>query len=88
MLSLLSDQPIYEQLKEKMHNVIMLDDQLINCESLNPFVRTLVIFDDLMTEVAHSKFVTKLFTGGSHHQNVTEISVWQNLFLRTEHSVT
>ena len=81
-------QPIYEQLKEKMHNVIMLDDQLINCESLNPFVRTLVIFDDLMTEVAHSKFVTKLFTGGSHHQNVTVISVLQNLFLRTEHSVT
>ena len=49
---------------------------------------TLVIFDDLMTEVAHSKFVTKLFAGGSHHQNVTVISVLQNLFPRTGHSVT
>jgi len=41
---------------------------------------TLVVVDDLMTELAGDKNMTNLFTKGSHHMNISVIFIVQNLF--------
>ena len=42
--------------------------------------RTLMIIDDLMTEIENSKTVSNLFTKGSHHCNCSVILLMQNFF--------
>ena len=41
---------------------------------------TLIILDDLMSEIVQSKAAEKLFTQGSHHKNITVIFIVQNLY--------
>ena len=41
---------------------------------------TVIILDDLMSEVVKSKTAEELFTQGSHHKNLTVIFILQNLF--------
>ena len=41
---------------------------------------SLVVVDDLMTELANDKKMTNLFTKGSHHMNISVIFIVQNLF--------
>jgi len=41
---------------------------------------SLIIVDDLMTELANDKKMTNLFTKGSHHMNISVIFIVQNLF--------
>jgi len=46
----------------------------------NPkYVPTLIVLDDLM-DSAYSTKVSKLFTKGSHHRNISLILITQNLF--------
>ena len=40
----------------------------------------MIIFDDLASELANSKFLTNLFTKGSHHKQLNIILISQNLF--------
>lgn len=49
-------------------------------DQINPAEKNLVIIDDLMDEAGNSKQVSKLFTKGSHHRNLSVILVVQNLF--------
>lgn len=51
---------------------------LPNLDTLNGSQRRLVILDDLMSETDDR--VTKLFTKGSHHRDVSIIYIVQNLF--------
>ena len=41
---------------------------------------TVLILDDLMSEIVQSKVAEKLFTQGSHHTNITVIFIVQNLY--------
>ena len=38
------------------------------------------VFDDLMDEVTKSKWASKLYTAGCHHQNLSVISLQQKIF--------
>ena len=49
-------------------------------DSLDPKVRNLVILDDQMSKVGDSKDLSRLFTEGSHHRNLSIIYIVQNLF--------
>ena len=44
---------------------------------------TIVVIDDLMTDMANSKMLEELFVEGSHHANATVIYIVQNLFQRS-----
>ena len=46
----------------------------------------LLIIDDLMAETDHS--VTRLFTKGSHHRNISVMLIVQNLFFKNKESRT
>ena len=45
-----------------------------------------IIIDDLMHETSNSKFVSELFTKGSHHRNISIILIVQNLFVKGNES--
>lgn len=47
---------------------------------LNNVTDTLIIIDDLMSEVCNSTGLSKLFTKGSHHRKLSVIFIVQNLF--------
>ena len=49
-------------------------------QSLTPFQANLVVLDDQMSNMGNSKVLSKLFTEGSHHRNLTVIYIVQNLF--------
>ena len=48
--------------------------------SIRPAERNLLILDDQMDEAGDSKTLSKLFTKGSHHRNLTVIYLLQNVF--------
>ena len=48
---------------------------------LNSQKHTIIILDDIMTDVAKSKSAEELFTRGSHHLNLTVIFIVQNLYV-------
>ena len=48
--------------------------------SIRPEERNLLILDDQMDEAGNSKTLSKLFTKGSHHRNLTVIYLVQNVF--------
>ena len=48
--------------------------------SIRPADRNLLILDDQMDEAGHSKTLSKLFTKGSHHRNLTVLYLVQNVF--------
>lgn len=58
-------------------------DDLDILESLDSKERNLVILDDLMDESSKSENISKLFTKGSHHRNLSVILITQNLFYQS-----
>ena len=48
----------------------------------------LLIVDDMMNEVMESHAVMKLFTAGSHHQNITLMYLNQNIYCPGKHART
>ena len=71
----------YDQHKEIGFDFIKdgLDDTDI-CECFDPTKTNLLIIDDQMEKVLENKMVSKLFTQGSHHRNLSVILLIQNLF--------
>jgi len=49
---------------------------------INPSLRNLVVFDDLMQELSNDPRITSLFTKGCHHRNRSVIFILQNIFHR------
>lgn len=58
----------------------------LDIADLNEEQHTLMVFDDLMREITKSKDAEWIFTGGSHHQNITPIVLLQNLYPRGTYS--
>ena len=70
------DQPLYKGLDVDFIKGIP-DDLDGRFDGKTP---TLVIIDDLMTQLHSDERLTRLFTVGSHHRNLSVIFIVQNLF--------
>ena len=53
-------------------------------ESIKPDEHNLVVLDDKMNDDSGSKTLSKLFTQGAHHRNLTVIFIVQNMFHQGE----
>ena len=74
-------QPIYDELRllrSEIEFVKGLTEE--HYESLNPATTNLIILDNQMSQAGDSKVLSKLFTEGSHHRNLSIIYTVQNLF--------
>jgi len=74
-------QNLYDELlsvKPEIEFIKGLKEELY--DSLNASNRNLVILDDQMSLAGDSKILSKLFTDGSHHRNLSIIYIVQNLF--------
>lgn len=60
----------------------------IDIPNLDITQHTILIFDDLMSEIVKSKTAEELFTLGSHHRNITVILLLQNLYQQGPFSKT
>ena len=67
----------YQLLFQSMRNVQFEDGLPPSIGSLR---NALVIIDDLMCELANNSQLSRLFTKGSHHRNLSVIFITQNLF--------
>ena len=47
---------------------------------LNPQTRNLLILDDMTSSASKDSRINELFTEGSHHRNLSVITINQNLF--------
>ena len=70
----------YDELKEESSVEFKQDCDDEFYQSLNPFQTNLVVLDDQMSNMGNSKVLTRLFTEGSHHRNLSVIYIVQNLF--------
>ena len=70
-------QPLYEQMPKTTEFIEGLPEER---PQTYPDQNTVVIFDDLMEEVAKCDWATKLYTAGVHHQNLSVISMQQKVF--------
>ena len=77
-------QPLYDEMKATVYPPIEfhqgIPDNLENDEYMNPEIRNLIILDDLMSTASKDRGITDLFTEGSHHRNLSVISLNQNLY--------
>ncbi|GBM90950.1 hypothetical protein AVEN_226667-1 [Araneus ventricosus] len=48
--------------------------------NINTISNALIVIDDLMSELSNNDKLTKLFTKGSHHRNLSIIFIVQNIF--------
>jgi adenylate kinase family enzyme len=70
----------YDELKENSGIEFREDCDEAFYQSLTPFQTNLVVLDDQMNNMGNSKVLTRLFTEGSHHRNLSVIYIVQNLF--------
>ena len=77
-------QPAYTEMKATVYPQIQfhrgIPDDLEKDEFFNSNVRNMIVLDDLMSTAAKDQRVTDLFTEGSHHRNLSVISLNQNLY--------
>ena len=53
-------------------NIVFVQD-MITDDQIDPSKRNLIILDDLMDESKDSGVLSKLFTEGSHHRNISVV---------------
>jgi septin family protein len=71
-------QPLYHSLSSDVNFVHGLPDyKMLKSEKNEP---QLIVLDDLMQEAKNNAFLTKLFTRGCHHWNISVIQIVQNAF--------
>ena len=74
-------QPDYEQARALFPFVEFVEGwREVLYASIRPDERNLLILDDQTDEAGNSKTLSKLFTKGSHHRNLTIINLVQNVF--------
>lgn len=71
-------QPAYEQFRQFIEFRKDIDEDLY--ESLSPETRNLIVLDDQMSRIGDSTVLSRLFTEGSHHRNLSIVYIVQNLF--------
>ena len=72
------DQPLYSSMKAHVQFIKGLPDDFDSL--LTGSGPGLVVFDDLMTRAHSDQRMTKLFSVGSHHRNLSVIFIVHNLF--------
>lgn len=76
----------YGEDQEKLNRLpkwVEKSDTLDILDTLDSNERNLVILDDLMDESSKNENISKLFTKGSHHRNLSVILITQNLFYQS-----
>lgn len=68
----------WQESYRRMPGEVIFKEGLPDIENLPPGRRRLIIIDDLMSE--SDERVTRLFTKGSHHRDISVIHIVQNLF--------
>jgi hypothetical protein len=83
------DQPAFASMKKTVHN-IHFHHGLPSEELLNKFrsSHTIVVLDDLMSDVLKNEEMEKIFTQGCHHRGLSVIFITQNLFAQGKCSRT
>ena len=79
------DQSLYGELKTNVPSIEFyrgIPPDLDNDEFLDTKIPNLIIIDDLMSDCKNDERLTRLFTIGSHHKNLSIIFLVQNLFLQ------
>ena len=76
----------YQDMYSQMNQGIEFKEGLPHMESFDGREPALLVIDDLMSETDES--VTKLFTKGSHHRNLSILYLVQNVFDKNKHSRT
>ena len=83
-------QPLYEEIKKDHPDVTFIEglpcrDDMEQLASRGP---SLVVLDDLLSEVTNSRDMQSLFTRYSHHRNISVIFVSQNIFFGGKYTKT
>ena len=77
-------QPLYDELKKTVWPPIEfiqgIPVELGYDTFISPKENNIIILDDLMSTAAKDARITDLFTEGSHHRNLSVISINQNLY--------
>ena len=82
-------QPLFEEVSNKLPKVQFLQgfreeiDQEINCTK-----NSLLILDDLQSEISDNKRLSNIFSKGSHHRSLSVLFIQQNLFYQGKESKT
>lgn len=79
------EQPLFHR-KLREEGIILEEGLPKSFEAIKPY--SMIIMDDLMSEIPHSKAVTSLFTRIAHHRHCFVIMVTQNMFSKDPHSRT
>jgi hypothetical protein len=87
-------QSAYRQMNETIPNIVFRKGIARNWEKLNENVEEddmkpyIIVIDDLMIESLKEESTSKLYTVGSHHKNISVISLSQNLFPKLKEART
>ena len=74
-------QPLFTQMSNEIPNITFIEGIPENLNTLiDPTRPGMLIFDDLASEISDSKFLSNLFTKGSHHKQLNVVFISQNLF--------
>ena len=77
-------QPLYDVIRESVFpRVEFIKGVPLNLERdefLDPRMRNVIVLDDMASEASKDQRITDLFTEGSHHRNLSVISLNQNLY--------
>ena len=77
-------QPLYDVIKSNVWPLVEfiqgIPIDLENDEFFDPNINNLVVLDDLASVAGKDSRITDLFTEGSHHRNLSVISINQNIF--------
>ena len=77
-------QPLYEDMYEvvspKVEFIPEIPRDLDSDDYIDPNTRNIIIIDDLMTTASKDRRITNLFCEGSHHRNLSVVSLNQNLY--------
>ena len=81
---------VLEDLQQRYRDKITLVEGLP--ENINEYIRsglnTLMVLDDSQSDVCESQQVADLFTKKCHHENISTIVIFQNLFCEGKHRKT
>lgn len=69
----------YQSLFNEMNNVEFYDGLPSEIDTIS---NALIVLDDLMSELCDNNKLSKLFTKGSHHRNLSVIFIVQNMYQR------
>jgi hypothetical protein len=84
-------QKAYQDLEIAYPNLILhrgLPEESYLDDECDPSTHTLLILDDLLSDIANSKEMTDLFIRGVHHKNITTILIYQNIFYQSKYMRT